>query len=196
MIISVLHSYRIAILVMLIMLKSFFLAADEFWRLRYSTLISAENQITQNSISSSTEMSTSGHSGNFVFANGIGIGFSTSMTNGNLDNISYKFKNNSLDLSYTIGRSFSFTLGAATMIKGRGEIILNGVAYSTESVFGESFFLNLGIPFFSGEFLLGYRQDNSIFRNYQCQMSGESVILKKQINLVSGQINAGIGFIF
>ena len=141
-------------------------------------------------------MSTSGHSGNFVFANGIGLGFSTTMTNGNLEDILYKFKNSRLDLSYTIGRSFSFTLGTGIMINGRGEIILDGEGYTTESVSGESIFLNLGIPFFGGEFLLGYRQDNSKFKNYQCQMSGKSVILSEPVNLVSGQINAGIGFLF
>ena len=178
------------------MLKSFFLAADEVWRLRYSTLISAENEITRGSSTSSAELSKSGQSGNFVFANGIGLGYSTTMTNGNLEDISYKFKNSSLDLSYTIGRSFSFTLGVARMINGRGEIILDGVDYSTESASGESIFLNLGIPFFGGEFLLGYRQDNSKFKNYQCQMSGKSVILAEPVNLVSGQINAGIGFLF
>ena len=178
------------------MLKSFFLAADEVWRLRYSTLISAENEITRGSSTSSAEMSTSGHSGNFVFANGIGLGYSTTTTNGSLEDISYQFKNSSLDLSYTIGRSFSFTLGAARMINGRGEIILDGVDYSTENVSGESIFLNLGIPFFGGEFLLGYRQDNSNFKNYQCQMSGKSVILAEPVKLISGQINAGIGFLF
>ena len=178
------------------MLKSFFLAADEVWRLRYSTLISAENGITRNSISTSAEMSTSGHSGNFVFANGIGLGYSIAMTNGNLEDISYKFKNSSLDLSYTIGRSFSFTLGTGKMINGRGEIILDGEGYTTESVSGESIFLNLGIPFFGGEFLLGYRQDNSKFKNYQCQMSGKSVILAEPVKLISRQINAGIGFLF
>ena len=77
-----------------------------------------------------------------------------------------------------------------------GSSILNGVDYVTESVSGESIFLNLGIPFFGGEFLLGYRQDNSKFKNYQCQMSGKSVILAEPVNLVSGQINAGIGFLF
>ena len=178
------------------MLKSFFLAADEVWRLRYSTLISAENEITRNSSSASAELSTSGHSGSFVFANGTGLGYSTAMANGNLENISYKFKNSSLDLSYTIGRSFSFTLGSGIMINGRGEIILDGEGYTTESVSGESTFLNFGIPFFGGEFLLGYRQDNSKFKNYQCQMSGKSVILTEPVNLVSGQINAGIGFLF
>ena len=189
-------SFRIILLIVLIMLKSFFLAADEVWRLRYLTLNSAENVITRNSISTSAEMSTSGHSGNFVFANGIGLGFSTTMTNGNLEEISYKFKNSILNLSYTIGKSFSFTLGTGIMINGRGEIILDGEGYTTESVSGESIFLNLGIPFFGGEFLLGYRQDNSKFKNYQCQMSGKSVILAEPVNLVSGQINVGIGFLF
>ena len=178
------------------MLKSFLLAADEVWRLRYATLISAENEITRDSSSSSAELDTSGHSINFVFANGIGLGFSTSMANGNLENISYKFKNSSLDLSYTIGRSFSFTLGTGMMINGRGRIILNGEGYTTESVSGESIILNLGIPFFGGEFLLGYRQDNSKFKNYQCQMSGKSVILVEPVKLISGQINSGIGFLF
>ena len=82
------------------------------------------------------------------------------------------------------------------MINGRGEIILDGEGYTTESVSGESIFLSLGIPFFGGEFLLGYRQDNSKFKNYQCQMSGKSVILAEQVKLVSGHINAGIGFLF
>ena len=190
------NSFRTIILIVLIMLKSFFAAADEVWRLRYSTLISGENEITRDSSSSSAELSTSGHSVNFVFANGIGLGYSNAIANGKLEDISYKFKNSSLDLSYTIGRSFSFTLGTGIMINGRGEIILDGEGYSTESVSGESIFLNLGIPFFGGEFLLGYKQDNSKFKNYQCQMSGKSVILSEPVNLVSGQINAGIGFIF
>ncbi len=164
--------------------------------MRYSKLISGEHEITRDSSSSSTELSTSGHSLNFVFANGIGLGFSTAVANGNLEDILYKFENSSLDLSYTIGRSFSFTLGAGIMINGRGEIILDGEGYSTENISGESIFLNLGIPFFGGEFLLGYRQDNSKFKNYQCQMSGKSVILDEPVNLFSGQINTGIGFLF
>ncbi len=190
------HSFRTTILTAIILLIGLYATADEVWRLRYSTLISGENEITRDSSSSSAELSTSGHSVNFVFANGIGLGFSNAIANGNLEDISYKFKNSSLDLSYTIGRSFSFTLGTGIMINGRGEIILDGEGYTTESVSGESIFLNLGIPFFGGEFLLGYRQDNSKFKNYQCQMSGESVVVAEKVNLFSGQINAGIGFLF
>jgi hypothetical protein len=191
-----LYSLRKIILTAIILLIGFYSTADEVWRMRYSKLISGEHEITRDSSSSSTELSTSGHSLNFVFANGIGLGFSTAVANGNLEDILYKFENSSLDLSYTIGRSFSFTLGAGIMINGRGEIILDGEGYSTENISGESIFLNLGIPFFGGEFLLGYRQDNSKFKNYQCQMSGKSVILDEPVNLFSGQINTGIGFLF
>ena len=190
------YSFRKIILIAIIQLIGFYATADEVLRLRYATLISGENEITRDSSSSSAELSTSGHSVNFVFANGIGLGFATKMTNGNLEDISYKFKNSSLDLSYTIGRSFSFTLGTGIMINGRGKIFIDGEGYTTESVSGESIFLNLGIPFFGGEFLLGYRQDNSKFKNYQCQMSGKSVILAEPVKLVSGQVNAGIGFLF
>ena len=191
-----LHLFKIIILTAIILLKGFYATADEAWRLRYSSLISGEYEITRDSISSSSELSTSGHGLYFVFENGIGIGYSAAMSNGNLEDISYKFKNSSLDLSYTIGRSFSFTLGTGILINGRSEIILDGEDYSTESVSGESIFLNFGIPFFGGEFLLGYRQDNSNFKNYQCQMSGKSVVVAEKVNLFSGQINAGIGFLF
>ena len=190
------HSFRKIVLTTIILLIGFYATADEVWRLRYSKLISGENEITRGYSSSSAELSISGHSVNFVFANGIGLGYSTAMASGNLEDISYKFKNSGLDLSYTIGRSFSFTLGTGTMINGRGEITLDGEGYTTESVSGESIFLNLGIPFFGGEFLLGYKQDNSKFKNYQCQMSGKSVILSEPVKLISGQINAGIGFLF
>ena len=190
------YSFRTIILTVIILLIDFYATADEVWRLRYSAQISGENGITRDSSSSSAKLSTSSHNVNLVFINGIGLGFSNTMANGNLEDISYKFKNSSLDLSYTVGRSFSYTLGTGIMINGRGEIILDGEGYTTESVSGESIFLNLGIPFFGGEFLLGYRQDNSKFKNYQCQMSGKSVILSEPVNLVSGQINAGIGFLF
>ena len=190
------YSVRTTILTAIILLIGFYATADEVWRFRYSTLISGENEITRDSSSSSAELSTSGHSVSFVFANGIGLGYSNAIANGNLEDISYKFKNSSLDLSYTIGGSFSFTLGTGILINGRGEIILDAEDYSTESVYGESIFLNFGIPFFGGEFLLGYRQDNSNFKNYQCQMSGESVVVAEKVNLFSGQINAGIGFLF
>ena len=190
------YSVRKIILTSIILLIGSYATADEAWRLRYSSLISGEYEITRDSISSSSELSTFGHSLYFVFANGIGIGYSTAIANGNLEDISYKFKNSSLDLSYTIGRSFSFTLGTGILINGRGEIIVDGEDYSTESVSGESIFLNFGIPFFGGEFLLGYRQDNSNFKNYQCQMSGKSVVVAEKVNLFSGHINAGIGFLF
>ncbi len=190
------YSFGKIILIAIFLLIGFYSKADEVWRLRYSTLISGENEITRDSSSSSAELSTSGQDVNIVLANGIGLGYSTARANGSLEDISYKFKNSSLNLSYTMGRSFSLSLGTGIMINGKGEIIIGDVDYSTKSVSGESIFLNFGIPFFGGEFLLGYRQDNSKFKNYQCQMSGKSVIVAEKVNLFSRQINVGIGFLF
>ena len=190
------YSFGKIILIAIFLLIGFYSKADEVWRLRYSTLISGENEITRDSSNSSAELSTSGQDVNIVLANGIGLGYSTARANGSLEDISYKFKNSSLNLSYTMGRSFSLSLGTGIMINGKGEIIIGDVDYSTKSVSGESIFLNFGIPFFGGEFLLGYRQDNSKFKNYQCQMSGKSVIVAEKVNLFSRQINVGIGFLF
>ncbi len=190
------YSFGKIILIAIFLLIGFYSKADEVWRLRYSTLISGENEITRDSSSSSAELSTSGQDVNIVLANGIGLGYSTARANGSLEDISYKFKNSSLNLSYTMGRSFSLSLGTGIMINGKGEIIIGDVDYSTKSVSGESIFLNFGIPFFGGEFLLGYRQDKSKFKNYQCQMSGKSVIVAEKVNLFSRQINVGIGFLF
>ena len=83
------HSFRTTIITVIILLIGFYATADEVLRLRYSTLISGENEITRDSSSSSAELSTSGHSVNFVFANGIGLGYSNAVVNGNLEDISY-----------------------------------------------------------------------------------------------------------
>ena len=82
------------------------------------------------------------------------------------------------------------------MIRGHSKLNQSSVEYVTESISGETAFLIFGIPLIGGELLLGYRQNNSEFKNYQCQMSGQSVIIADSVKLVSGQINAGFGFLF
>ena len=170
--------------------------AEEIWRLRYSVPTSAESEITRGSSKASEKLNTSGHSGNMVFANGIGFGYSTVRTNGSLGGIDYKFKNHSLDLAYTIGNDLSYTLGAGRLVYGRGEQSMSGTSYVTESSSGEALFMNFGIPFLGGEFLLGYRQHNIEYKNFQSQISGQTVMLEDTVKLLSSQVNAGFGFLF
>ena len=170
--------------------------AEELWRLRYLVPTSGESEITRGSSKASKKLKTSGHSGNLVFANGVGFGYSTVRTNGSLEGIEYKFKNHSLDLAYTIGNELSFTLGTALLVYGRGEQSLNGTSYVTESSRGEALFMNLGIPFIGGELLLGYRQNNIEYKSFQNRIVGKSVILNDSVILLSSQLNAGFGLLF
>ena len=178
------------------MLTAFSAEAAELWRLRYFVPTSAESEITFGSNKAAEKLNTSGHSGNLVFANGIGVGYSTLRSNVLLEGVSYKFRNDCLDLSYTIGNSLSFTFGAGRLINGRGELSLNGVIYATENSNGGAVFFNLGIPFIGGELLLGYRQNNIEYKNYQSQISGKTVTLADPVKLLSSQVSVGIGFIF
>jgi len=178
------------------MLTAFSAEAAELWRLRYFVPTSVESEITFGSSKAAEKLNTSGHSGNFVFANGIGVGYSTLRSNVILEGVSYIFRNDSLDLSYTIGNSLSFTFGAGRLINGRGELSLNGVSYATENSTGGAVFFNLGIPFIGGELLLGYRLNNIEYKNYQSQISGKTVTLADPVKLLSSQVSVGIGFIF
>ena len=178
------------------MFTSIHVGAEELWRFRYSVPMSGESKITRGSSKASEKLNTSGHSGNLVFANGIGFGYSTVRTSGSLGGIEYKFKNHSLDLAYTIGNELSFTLGSGRLVYGRGEQSLNGTSYVTESSRGEALFMNFGIPFIGGELLLGYRQNNIEYKSFQNRIAGKSVILKGSVILISNQLNTGFGFLF
>ena len=178
------------------MLTAFSAEAAELWRLRYFVPTSAESEITFGSSKAAEKLNTSGHSGNLVFANGIGVGYSTLRSNVSLEGVSYIFRNDSLDLSYTIGNSLSFTFGAGRLINGRGELSLNGVSYATENSTGGAVFFNLGIPFIGGELLFGYRQNNIEYKNYQSQISGKTVTHADPVKLLSSQVSVGLGFIF
>ena len=192
--VSALH--KITFLSAFLMFTAIHVGAEELWRFRYSVPTSGESKITRGSSKASEKLNTSGHSGNLVFANGIGFGYSTVRTNGSLEGIDYKFKNHSLDLAYTIGNELSFTLGAGRLVYGRGEQSLNGTSYVTESSSGEALFMNFGIPFIGGELLLGYRQNNIEYKLFQNRIAGKSVILEDSVILLSSQLNAGFGFLF
>ena len=171
-------------------------SSEELWRFRYLKPSSGESKITSGSNISSKKLHTSGYSGNIVFPNGIGLGYSTERIAGNLSGVDYKFKNHILDLAYTIGRNLSFTLGAGRLVYGRAEKGFHGTSYVTESSSGETIFLNLGIPFIGGELLLGYRLINSEYKNFQSNISGQYIILEDSIKLLSSQLTTGFGLIF
>ena len=187
---------KICFLVSFLILTGFYAEAEDLRRLRYFIPTSAESEITYGSRKTAKKLNTTGHSGNFVFANGIGVGYCTERSNVSFEGISHSFRNDSLDLSYTIGSSLNFTLGTGRLINGRGELSLNGVSYATENSTGGAVFINFGIPFLGGDLLLGYRKNNLEYKNYKSQVSGNTVTLGDSVKLLSNQVNIGIGFIF
>jgi len=171
-------------------------AKEDVWRLRYFLPYSGETEITRNSNKSKVKLKTFGNSGNIILANGVGIGYNTLLKNGNIEGIHYKFKNHSLDLSFTIGDSLCFSFGAGHLIYGRGELTYNGNNFVTEKSKGESFFFDLGFPFIFGEVIIGYRQNFTEYNNFQAQTSEKSFVLEDSVKLFSSQVNAGIGLLF
>ena len=65
---------KIAVFSVFLMFTTIHACAGELRRLRYSVPTSGENEITRGSSKTSEKLNTSGHSGNLVFANGIGFG--------------------------------------------------------------------------------------------------------------------------
>jgi len=187
---------KITTLLVLIILSSFNADAEDFWRLRYSVPISGEIEITQNSNKKKKKVSTSGHSGSLLFVNGVGVGYSTVRINSTIGDSDYKFKNHTLDLSYTLGGKLSFSIGVGSLIYGRGELTYNGATFVTENSSGRDLFVDLGIPFIIGEFIIGYRKNFAVFDNYQSQHLGNSQILDDSVKLNLSLIKVGFGFLF
>ena len=187
---------KIFFFVSFFLLKGFYAEAEDLRRLRYFVPTSAESEITYGSSKTVEKLNTSGHSGNLVFANGIGVGYCTERSNVSFEGVTHSFRNDSLDLSYTFGNRLNFTFGAGRLINGKGELNLNGVSYATENSTGGAVFINFGIPFFGGDLLLGYRQNNIEYKNYKSQESGNTVTLGDSVKLLSNQVNIGIGFVF
>ena len=185
------------ILIFLFFIFSTFKAeAEEFWRFRYLIPTSTETEISTNSNKSKTKLSTLGQRGNLIFFNGMGIGYSTFSKKGSIDNIYYKFLNHSLDLSYTIGDTFSFTFGIGQLVYGKGELNKNEKNFITENSSGELLFFDIGLPFIIGELVIGYRQFFSEYNNYQTKVNNESIVLSDSVKLYSSQIDAGVGILF
>ena len=82
-----------------------------------------------------------------------------------------------LSVDINLIKFLNFTFGAGRLINGRGELNMNGESYATENSNGGAVFIIFGIPFFGGEFLLGYRKNNIEYKI--------ALILKKTSALLS-----------
>ena len=64
--------------------------SEDIWRLRYSVPISGEAEIARRSNKKKGELKITGHSGNLLFVNGVGVGYSTVHTNVEIEESDYR----------------------------------------------------------------------------------------------------------
>ena len=139
----------------------------------------------------SCEIKASGYSARYIFGNGFGLGLASSkatVTGVGITEYSYD-TGPMIDISYTFGSDFSFTIGygvgssPTTDIASSGTLKLEGKSASNS-------FLGLGYKFGIYEVLLGLR---SVSTSYDVTLGGTPV---SQVDNSWNTTDIGVGFTF
>jgi len=188
--------HRISLFSGLILLFSCSLVdAEEFGRLRYFVFSGNQGKITPGTNSSEDSLQSQGASVHLVFANGMGFGPAMMTTKTTLDSKSHTLYSENIDISYTFGGEWSFSIGYGRAMNGRGDI-KNGDEYVTSSVKGDAMFILVGIPFVFGELLGGVRGSQHEFGSYLKNENGTESKLDQNISIQAVQMMLGYGLHF
>jgi hypothetical protein len=163
--------------------------------LRYFILSGDQGKITHGTNVTEDSIKTQGASIHLVFANGMGFGPAMMTTKTTLNSQSHTLYSENIDVSYTIGGEWSFTLGYGRAMNGRGEI-KNGDEYVTSSVKGDALFMLFGMPFVFGELVGGLRGSKHEFGPYQKTQNGTETQLEENIINQTVQMMLGYGLHF
>ena len=112
-----------------------------------------------------------------------------------LDSKSHTLYSENIDISYTFGGKWSFTIGYGRAMNGRGDI-KNGDEYVTSSVKGDAMFILVGIPFVFGELVGGARGSQHEFGPYLKNENGTESKLDQNISIQAVQMMLGYGLHF
>ncbi|MBF0286692.1 MAG: hypothetical protein HQM14_02645 [SAR324 cluster bacterium] len=195
----------------------------EFHRIRLLAPVSEQGELDvgDSDATITQNPTTSGFGLYYVMPFGLGIGYSTLSTTAesefDFQSIccliiqSMQYDSNFVDISYTIGEAFSFTLGAGLVIDGsakldyEAEFISSWTALTGDSDFsrnfnasdasGNSWFVLAGMEFEPMELILGYRA-NSLSYKFDLDdiiINNSSTFTHK---LETAEILAGIGVVF
>ena len=186
---------RFFLFISLVLFISTSYAADDIGRLRYFILSGDQGKITHGTNVSEDSIKTQGASIHLVFANGMGFGPAMMTTKTTLNSQSHTLYSENIDVSYTIGGEWSFTLGYGRAMNGRGEI-KNGDEYVTSSVKGDALFMLFGMPFVFGELVGGLRWSRHEFGPYQKTENGTETQLEENIINQTLQMMLGYGLHF
>ena len=186
---------RFFLFISLVLFISTSYAADDIGRLRYFILSGDQGKITHGTNVTEDSIKTQGASIHLVFANGMGFGPAMMTTKTTLNSQSHTLYSENIDVSYTIGGEWSFTLGYGRAMNGRGEI-KNGDEYVTSSVKGDALFMLFGMPFVFGELVAGLRGSKHEFGPYQKTENGTETHLEENIINQTVQMMLGYGLHF
>ena len=170
-------------------------AAADIGRLRYFILSGDQGKITYGTNVSEDSIKTQGASIHLVFASGMGFGPAMMTTKTTLNSQSHTLYSENIDVSYTFGGEWSFTLGYGLAMTGRGEI-KNGDEYVSSSVKGDALFMLFGMPFVFGELVGGLRGSKHEFGPYQKTETGTETQLEENIINQTVQMMLGYGLHF
>ena len=160
--------------------------------MRYFILSGDQGKITHGTNVTEDSIKTHGASIHLVFANGMGFGPAMMTTKTTLNSQSLTLYSENIDVSYTIGGEWSFTLGYGRVMKGRGEIKKNGDEYVTSSVKGDALFMLFGMPFVFGELVGGLRGSKQEFGPYQKTQNGTETQLEE--NIINQTVKMMLGY--
>jgi len=169
--------------------------AEEIGRLRYFSFFGNQGQITHGTSSSENSIKSEGSAIHLVFANGMGFGPAMMTTETTLDSKTHTLYSENIDISYTLGSEWSFTLGYGRAMNGRGNI-KNGDEYVTTSVQGDTLFASFGFPFIFGELIGGIRGSLHEFGPYVKNINGNESKLDKHVSIQSIKMMIGYGVHF
>jgi len=129
-----------------------------------------------------------------IIWDGVGIGQSIIKYEAEVTDLLVDVENTMIDLSYTFGDEYTFTLGISSVYSG--ELIgttSDGQIYNSEKVFGYGAFSIYGIEFGIFEILLGYKYIKYAYIDLE---SESTAIYWSNFNDSGGLYVTGIGLVF
>jgi len=124
----------------------------------------------------------------------LGLGQSVFKSEGNRYGNIYDLENNLIDLSYTFGDEYTFTVGGRSITSG--EININSsesIKFNSTNVYGSGYFGILGVEFGIFEILFGYEYFRYAFIEFDTESSSG---YWGNFEDFGGQYTFGIGLVF
>ena len=124
---------------------------------------------------------------------GFGIGMSDLFYKLTSSENNYDVTGHTMDLAYTMGENFSYTVGLGMIGEGKGIIISESEKYQTSKVSGSTLFGLLGWNFGSIEALVGYQDFDFKYENFNNSNGTE---ISEPFQITGGLLTFGLGVSF